>query len=167
MFPIKRGKTQPRLSLTKPPRLLIHRAKEIQKELEHLKPLHEELDNITLALRELKDVESYGVVIKDKFADRNTVWKSSGIRRFELVFNNDDRVTPPSSTSKNGSELEVIERMAEMLKTIEERLSVKKKRRRHLSPEHKAKLSAAWTRRREREQQQQPDYQAQHQQQQA
>jgi hypothetical protein len=64
---------------------MISRAQKIQLQLDQVKPLYQELDQITFALVAVKEkLASHGVVIVDNFAEKNTQFKTIGIKRYEL-----------------------------------------------------------------------------------
>jgi hypothetical protein len=64
---------------------MLVRAQKIQRQLDEVKPLYHELDEITFALVRVKErLESHGAVIVDNFAEKNTQFKTVGIRRYEL-----------------------------------------------------------------------------------
>lgn len=69
---------------------LVKRAFLISKQLDEVKPLYHELDEITQALLNVqalkKDgaLEKYGVAIVDQFNEKNTVFRTVGIKRFQL-----------------------------------------------------------------------------------
>lgn len=64
------------------------RAMEILKQLEKVKPLYAELDEIAQDMAKTKipciAIGRKHLFLKDNFAERNTAWKSTAIRRFEL-----------------------------------------------------------------------------------
>lgn len=67
-------------------KMLAIRAKEIKKHLDRVKPLYKELDEITDFFIEHKEnLTKYGIAIQDNFESANTAWKSTPMRRFELV----------------------------------------------------------------------------------
>ena len=57
-------------------------------QLEAVKPLYAQLDAITLKLIESEITHNalaiHGVALVDNFKDKNTVWKPSAVKRFEL-----------------------------------------------------------------------------------
>lgn len=69
---------------------LVNRAYAISKQLDEVKPLYNELDEITHALLNVDSLkkegalEKHGVAIVDKFSEKNTVFRTVGIRRFQL-----------------------------------------------------------------------------------
>ena len=65
---------------------MIERAKIISRHLDEVKPLYQELDEITLALANVRNTlhPKHGVVIVDNFKEKNTRFKTVGIRRFEI-----------------------------------------------------------------------------------
>lgn len=68
------------------PRKLAERIKEIKSEMERIKPLYGELDELTDMLIGLDlNLSKYGIAIQDNFESKNTAWKSTAMRRFELV----------------------------------------------------------------------------------
>lgn len=60
------------------------RARELIDQIEAIKPLYKELDELTDKLFAAGFVAGEGLAIVDNFAEKNTVWKASAIRRFEL-----------------------------------------------------------------------------------
>lgn len=65
---------------------LVKRARLIQLQLAEVKPLYGELEEITMALLQVKDkLAKHGVAIVDKFADKNTQFKTVAITRYELA----------------------------------------------------------------------------------
>ena len=93
MFKVKRSSpaiTNPNGSPYKTPTpkelvLMMDRAKKIQFQLDEVKPLYQELDQITFALLPIKDkISRFGAVIVDNFAEKNTQFKTVGMKRFEL-----------------------------------------------------------------------------------
>lgn len=66
-------------------RKMVNRARAITNQLDQVKPLYGELDEITFALLAVqKRLKDHGAVIVDRFADKNTAFKTVGIRRYEL-----------------------------------------------------------------------------------
>lgn len=64
---------------------LVKRAQEIQAQLDTVKPLYSELDEITQALVAVRTgLAKYGVTVVDNFEAKNTVFKATGVKRFEL-----------------------------------------------------------------------------------
>jgi hypothetical protein len=64
---------------------LVERAREISEQLDEVKPLYNELDQITYALIAVRDdLHDFGVTIADNFAGKNTQFKTVGMRRYEL-----------------------------------------------------------------------------------
>ena len=69
---------------------LVKRAYAISKQLDEVKPLYNELDQITQALltvdalKKGNALEHYGVAIVDQFTEKNTVFRTVGIQRFKL-----------------------------------------------------------------------------------
>lgn len=156
MFPVRKGKknvgSRP---LTQPPRMLVSRAREIQEELGKLKPLHEELDQITLALSEVPKLETYGVILKDKFSDKNTAWKATATRRFELVF--DEATAKTDKIVSPEAPVEVLERLNSLIEKLEAKVvphlkarrpisatkATAKPKKRPMTPKHKKQLANA------------------------
>lgn len=80
------------------PRKLAERIKEIKFEMERIKPLYSELDELTDMLVGLDlNLSKYGIAIQDNFESKNTAWKSTAMRRFELVVVPDQFVPVPST----------------------------------------------------------------------
>ena len=65
---------------------MVERARAITRQLDEVKPLYQELDEITLALTNVRHAlhPKHGIVIVDNFKERNTQFKTVGIRRFEI-----------------------------------------------------------------------------------
>ncbi len=64
---------------------LVERARAISEQLDEVKPLYNELDQITLALSMVKDLlPKHGVTMVDNFSEKNTQFKVASFRRFEL-----------------------------------------------------------------------------------
>lgn len=68
---------------------LLSRAFDINKVLESTKPLYEELDQLTVELRnQLGDNEvtlnGYAFKVEDNFAEKNTVFRPVGVKHFQL-----------------------------------------------------------------------------------
>lgn len=67
---------------------LIKKACKIQLQLEAVKPLYVEMDRITEALVNSNIVEGvvgkYRLFITDNFRQKNTAWKSSAFRRYQV-----------------------------------------------------------------------------------
>ena len=63
--------------------LLAVEAQNIMAALADYKKLYGRLDEITQILKD-ENLDGSGVIIVDNFAEKNVVWKASGIRRFEL-----------------------------------------------------------------------------------
>lgn len=64
---------------------LVRRARIIQTQLDTVKPLYNERERIINALIATgADLSPYGVVLVDKFADKNTQFKCVAISRWEL-----------------------------------------------------------------------------------
>ena len=54
-------------------------------ELESIKYLYEQLDNLSIALKYHNEfIKKYGITVVDNFEMKNTFWKSQPIRRYEL-----------------------------------------------------------------------------------
>lgn len=92
-FQVRRARTQP--SIQKPdvygkptPKniaKLVARAKAISRQLDEVKPLYNELDQITFALNAVKErLATYGVAVVDNFEAKNTMFKTVGMRRYDL-----------------------------------------------------------------------------------
>lgn len=65
---------------------LVERALTIQRILDQVKPLYNELDEITWHFaNNMPDMSKFGIKIKDNFAKKNVAWKATGIRRFQLI----------------------------------------------------------------------------------
>lgn len=97
------------------PQTLILRARELQQEISRLKDLEEELDLITNVLRDIKGIDAYGAVIRDRFTNKNTRRKAaqSPINRFQLILS-----PTPSQTRAD-----LRERLDAILVRLENRLS--------------------------------------------
>lgn len=68
---------------------LVHRARSIRQQLDEVKPLYNELDEITLALMNAQETlrkhgMKFGVELIDNFAEKNTAFRVARINRFEL-----------------------------------------------------------------------------------
>ncbi len=67
---------------------LIERAIDIQKKIDSLKVLYDELDAITETLRKSRfkssSTVSHNVFLIDNFANKNHAFRTTSIRRFEL-----------------------------------------------------------------------------------
>lgn len=64
---------------------LAKRARAIMKQLDEVKPLYRELDEITLALFGVGDkLRDFGLVVVDNFEEKNTMFKTSAFKRFDL-----------------------------------------------------------------------------------
>lgn len=64
---------------------MLARAKEIQSQLDEVKPLYRELDEITFSVIRVKErVEKHGAVLIDQYADKNTQFRNVAMKRFEL-----------------------------------------------------------------------------------
>lgn len=67
---------------------LLKRAVKIQTQLEAVKPLYVEMDRITEELVNLNITEGmvgrYRLYISDNFREKNTSWKSSAFRRYQV-----------------------------------------------------------------------------------
>lgn len=74
--------------------LLLLRAKEIKDILDNQKPLYEELNAIVseLSLRDIPETQVAGLYfsIVDNFANKNTVFKATGVNRFDLVIQTEE-----------------------------------------------------------------------------
>ncbi len=69
--------------------VLVARARSIRQQLDEVKPLYNELDQITLALMNAQEAlrrhgKQFGVELVDNFAEKNTAFRVAAIRRFEL-----------------------------------------------------------------------------------
>jgi len=62
---------------------LVAEAKDVMTQLEAVKPLYRRLDELTLLLMGL-DISGMGLAVVDNFADKNTVFKVAGVKRFDL-----------------------------------------------------------------------------------
>lgn len=71
---------------------LIKKAIKIQLQLESVKPLYVEMDRITEQLVNANMMEStigkYRIYIADNFREKNTAWKSSAFRRYQIKLEN-------------------------------------------------------------------------------
>lgn len=69
---------------------LVQRAIELQKKIDSLKSLYEELDDITLKLTKARfksaKMKDHTVFLVDNFANQNHAFRTTSIRRFELKF---------------------------------------------------------------------------------
>lgn len=70
---------------------LVERIKDLKDQLEQVKPLYAELDDLIIELGEeveigetLKTDDDRFVTLIDNFADKNTVFKVAGVRRFDV-----------------------------------------------------------------------------------
>lgn len=55
-------------------------------ELEKVKPLYREMDELTdLAIEHNIDLTPYGLALEDNFETKNTAWRATAMRRFEVV----------------------------------------------------------------------------------
>jgi hypothetical protein len=63
---------------------LIKRATELVEQIEAVKPMYKELDELTDRLFSLGFVSGNGLSLVDNFESKNTAWKASAFRRFEL-----------------------------------------------------------------------------------
>lgn len=58
---------------------------EINEEIEVMKGLYRELDELTALLLEQKFKKGHGVRVVDNFAKKNVAFRTTGLRRFEIV----------------------------------------------------------------------------------
>lgn len=66
---------------------LIAKAKRLQVQLEQVKPMYSELDQITaIIVKNKSKAERHGVKVVDNFALRNTQFKVAHFKRFDLRF---------------------------------------------------------------------------------
>lgn len=70
---------------------IVARARQIHGELDKVRPLYSELDAITTALlslhndkRACKELLRLGCLLVDNFAEKNTVFRNTAIRRYEI-----------------------------------------------------------------------------------
>jgi hypothetical protein len=69
---------------------LVKRYSQIARELERVKPLYREMDEIALEIKRAMGRKRYVKVgrktyhLKDNFSSVNTVFRATGIRRFEI-----------------------------------------------------------------------------------
>lgn len=93
IFKIRKGRKRPKVGDSnvyelpgkKSIRKLVERAHAISMQLDEVKPLYNELDQITLALAQVQDqLPEHGVTMVDNFSDRNSNFKVASFRRFEL-----------------------------------------------------------------------------------
>ena len=63
---------------------MIREAKQLMKKLEANRLLYKRMDEITFALRKTKGLEKHGLSMVDNFANGNTAFRATAIRRFEL-----------------------------------------------------------------------------------
>jgi hypothetical protein len=78
------------------------RAREIALALARVKPLYQELDELTELFIDAKaNLSKYGLAIQDNFETKNTAWKSTPMRRFELVVIPVEAIPSTSSKKKN------------------------------------------------------------------
>jgi hypothetical protein len=67
---------------------LVSQAKKVMDQLEAMKPLYSELDKITDALVEMNGAgQVEDIIIVDNFSAKNTVFKTTSVKRFELKLN--------------------------------------------------------------------------------
>jgi hypothetical protein len=93
-FPVKsKSRRATEHIVRKPVKLgpLVSRARDIQGELDKVRPLYSELDAITSALLDLHDDKkavarllALGCILTDNFAEKNTVFRTTGIRRWQI-----------------------------------------------------------------------------------
>ncbi len=93
-FKIRKSRKQPKINPSpvyelpkkKTIRKLVERARAINDQLSEVKPLYNELDQITLALSQVgEELPQYGVILVDNFSGTNTQFKKvTSFRRFEL-----------------------------------------------------------------------------------
>lgn len=93
IFKIRKSRKQPKVGPSnvyeipndKNVKKLVKRARAISAQLDEVKPLYNELDQITLALAMVKDkLPKHGVTMVDNFSAKNTQFKVASFRRFEL-----------------------------------------------------------------------------------
>jgi hypothetical protein len=93
IFKIRKGRKRPKIGPSnvyelpndKNVKKLVERARAISAQLDEVKPLYNELDQITLALAMVKDkLPKHGVTMVDNFSAKNTQFKVASFRRFEL-----------------------------------------------------------------------------------
>lgn len=64
---------------------MVERARAITQQLDEVKPLYHELDEIVAALVAAKEgLSRYGVAIKDNFEVKNTQFKTVAMRRYDI-----------------------------------------------------------------------------------
>lgn len=78
----------PRVSKQKT-RKLLDRVREIEGAMNEVKPLYSEMDEIITELQRRDDVARNGAVIVDEYSGKNTVFKSVGIRRYTIKWENE------------------------------------------------------------------------------
>lgn len=90
----------------------------LHQRIEAIKPCYEELDKLTLELKDLVGVESYviedrtliGVQVVDNFAEKNTAFRVASIQRFKAEIETADkravRVEKLSKKAKKEAKLE-------------------------------------------------------------
>lgn len=87
-FRVKRKKTAKKPVRVNSKKKLLEKAVEILLKIEDMKSSYKELDEILdmLIKREFSEgvVGKRRVILKDRFAVKNTAWKSTPMRRFEL-----------------------------------------------------------------------------------
>lgn len=82
VFPVRRNAPAvPRSS--GPIEGVVREALTIMQALENVKPLYGRLDELTLALRNVR-LDNYGLAIVDNYAEKNTVFRTTSVKRFEL-----------------------------------------------------------------------------------
>lgn len=64
---------------------IVKRVIEIQKQLFVMKGLYRELDSLTDQLLLAKFKQGHGVKIVDNFTDKNVAFKTTAVKRFEVV----------------------------------------------------------------------------------
>ena len=71
---------------TKTAASLAREAIKIIETLNSVKPLYKQLDELTMQLCQAKeeDLQEYGLVLQDNFKEKNTVFRPTGVKRFEL-----------------------------------------------------------------------------------
>ena len=63
---------------------LVDKALDIMSRIEATKQLYKDLDELILLLKDVPNLEKYGVELRDNFAEKNVVFRPAGVRRFEL-----------------------------------------------------------------------------------
>lgn len=65
-------------------KILILKAKRLQRKIDALKPLYAELEAVTDQLRKAGFKAGHGLTLIDNFKNKNVAYRTTSIRRFEL-----------------------------------------------------------------------------------